>query len=147
MQSWLPTVTIVGLAVVAVLVWLYLRARRQDVFAALEKKRQQSGAKLVSRAEYVEPMERVPVVIALSNDTFFYENADLDASFDLDRIDEIEYDDELATGKSLAHGHRSLRLRSHGTTFEFVLAPNDCGKWMAALPPHRLGEPQMAAAQ
>jgi hypothetical protein len=92
-------------------------------------------------------MERVPVVITLTGDTFFYENEDLDASFDLDRIDEIEYDDELATGKALANGCRSLRLRSHGATFEFVLSPNDCGKWMATLPPHRLGQPPLAAAQ
>ena len=144
MSSWLPTLTIGGIVVLIVLAWLFIRARKQDVLDALIKKRQGSS-KLVTRAEYVESLDRIPVVISLTDDMFFYENADLDASFDLDRIDEIEYDDELATGKQLDHGYRSLRLRSHGATFEYVITPAEAAKWMNALPPRRID--QMTAAQ
>lgn len=146
MQSWLPIVTLIGLAVVAVLVWLFLRQRRRDVLDAIMKKKAPSS-KLVGRAEVVEAVDRVPVIISLTDTAFYYENEDVDASFDLDRIDEVEYDDELATGKSLAHGCRALRLRSHGATFEFVIEPGDCERWMKALPPRRMGDEPLAAAQ
>ncbi len=134
-MGFLEIVTIAGLAVVAVLVSVYLKLRRKDMLAAImEKHRRES--RLVSRAEYVEGAEKIPVALALTDDTFYYENEDLQASFELARIDEIEYDDELATGRSVQSGCRVLRLRSHGATFEFVLEPADCSKWLAALPPH-----------
>lgn len=134
----LEIVTITGLIVVAVLVSVYLKLRRKDMLAAIMDKRR-GDSRLVSRAEYVEGAEKIPVALALTNDTFFYENEDLQASFELARIDEIEYDDELATGRSVHAGCRVLRLRSHGATFEFVLEPADCSKWQAALPPHTYG--------
>ncbi|MEO6487407.1 MAG: hypothetical protein ABIO78_05630, partial [Thermoanaerobaculia bacterium] len=96
-------------------------------------------SKLVSRAEYVEGLESMPVAVALTADSFYYENPDLEASFDLNRIDEIEYGDELATGRVVeAHSH-VLRLRSHGTVFEFILNNDDSARWKAAMPPRRLG--------
>jgi len=110
----------------------------------IEKKR--AGSKLVSRAEYVEGLERLPVAISLTDTAFYYENPDLQASFDLAMIDEIEYDDELSTGRAVEHGCRVLRLRSHGATFDFILTPADCEKWMVALPPRRLGPAVQKAA-
>lgn len=140
----LATLTVVGVLVLIVLTVLFLRARRQDLLGAIEKKR--AGAKVISRADYVEGAETIPVVISLTSDTFHYENPDLEASFELARIDEIEYADDLMTGKSIHHGCRVLRLRSHGTTFEFVLSGQDCAKWMAALKPHRLDDAPDAQA-
>ena len=135
----LGTMTVVGLIAVAALGWFYLRNRRSDQLAGILEKRRNS-ARLVSRADYVESLEKMPVALALTNDAFYYENPELEASFDLARIDEVEYDDELATGRSVPAGSRALRLRSHGATFEFILTGDDAAKWKSALPPRRLGQ-------
>lgn len=140
----LGTLSLIGLVVFAVLVAVYLKMRQSDHLDALVKKRQ-AGSKLVSRAEYVEGMEKIPVALALTADTFYYENADLEASFDLNRIDEIEYDDELATGKNMPEDYRVLRLRSHGAAFEFLMNKSEAAKWTAALPPRRIGQPAAQA--
>ena len=142
MPDWLNVVLVLGFIGGVV---LFLKMRRSDQLGAMTKKRQ-ATSKLVTRAEYVEGMERMPVVLALTDTQFFYENPDLDASFDLNRLDEIEYADDLATGKAMPHGCRVLRLRSHGATFEFLLPQGECQKWMTTLPPHRIDEPHQAAA-
>jgi hypothetical protein len=133
----LTVVTIVGLAVLAALIWILMRMRSTDL---LEEKmaRRRSSSRLVSRADLVEGMERIPVALALTNEAIYYENPDLDASLDLRHIEEIEYDNETATGQVL--DGNALRLRSHGHTFEFVLDPDSTGKWRAMLPARRFGE-------
>lgn len=136
---------VVGLIVVAVLISVYLKLRQKDVLDVhLAKHR--ASSKLVTRAEYVEGPELIPVALALTDTAFYYENNDLEASFDLDRLDEVEYDDDLATGRTLHGACRVLRLRSHGAAFEFVLDKADCVKWSAALPPRTYGQPQTAHA-
>ena len=45
--------------------------------------------------------EQIPVALSLSADTLYYENPDMEASFELSRLDEIEYADELATGRDV----------------------------------------------
>lgn len=137
------TVTIIGLAVLAVLVVVYLKLRRGDVLGALMDKRRGSS-RLVTRADYVEGREQIPVALSLSADTLYYESPDMEASFELSRIEEVEYTDDLATGRDV-HGCRVLRLRSHGASFEFLLDKADAVKWMAVLPPHLYG--QTASAQ
>ena len=139
------TVTVVGLVVLAGLIVLFMRTRTSDLIAELMNKRRASS-KLVSRADYVEGLERIPVALALTDDMFYYENSDFNALFELRTIDEVEYDDELATGRSVDHGCRALRLRSHGTTFEFILGPDLCAKWMEALPPRRANDERAKAA-
>ena len=138
------TVTVIGLAVLAVLVVVYLKLRRGDVLGALMDKRRGSS-KLVTRADYVEGRDQIPVALSLSADTLYYESPDMEASFDLNRIDEIEYTDDLATGRDV-HGCRVLRLRSHGATFEFLLDKADAAKWAAALPAHTYGQQPSAQA-
>jgi hypothetical protein len=137
-------ITVVGLVVLAALVVLFIRTRSSDLLEEIMNKRR-AGSKLVSRADYMEGPGRMPVALALTDDTFYYENPDFQALFELRMIDEVEYDDELATGRHVEHGCRALRLRSHGTTFEFVLTPDVCAKWMAALPPHRADEERAKA--
>ncbi len=134
----LATGTVIGVVVLAVLIWFFLRTRSQDLLAEMMEKRRGS-CKLVSRADYVEGMQKLPVAICLSDANLYYENPDLQASFELARIDEVEYDDELATGRSIPEGSRALRLRSHGTTFEFVMPAAEIVKWQAALPARRSG--------
>lgn len=136
----LGVITLVALVVVAGLLWFYLRARSRDLVTDIMDKRR-AGSKLVSAADYVEGMERIPVALALTNDTFYYENPDLQASFELARVDEIEYDTELAVGRSVDEGYRALRLRSHGATFEFVLPGAEAKKWESTLPARRIGQP------
>ncbi|HKO02574.1 MAG TPA: hypothetical protein VJ032_12820, partial [Thermoanaerobaculia bacterium] len=118
-MPWLGTLTIVGLAVTAVLVWIYLKFRSHDVLEAIAVKRRASS-KIVTEAAYVEGLEKIAVIVALTDDAFYYENADLQASLDISQIDEVEYDDETATGHAVASG-RALRIRSHGHCFEFIL--------------------------
>jgi hypothetical protein len=142
----LEVVSIVGVVVLVALTVLYLKLRRKDQIGAMIDKRK-GTAKLVSRADYVEGREEMPVALSLTADTFYYENPDLEASFDLNRIDEVEYADDLATGHEIRHtGVRVLRLRSHGAVFEFLLEKGDCDKWMAALPPRTYGSSASAQA-
>jgi hypothetical protein len=133
----LTAVTIVGLVALAALIWLFIRLRSKDL---IEEKmaRRRGSARLVSRADFVEGRERIPVALALTSESIVYENPDLDASLDLLQIDEIEYDDETSTGQVL--DGKALRLRSHGHTFEFVLDPDSTGKWKAMLPARRIGQ-------
>ena len=140
----LATATAVGFVFLAVLVWFLFKTRRQDSISAMIEKRK-AGSRLVSRADYVEGLDRMPVALALTDEAFFYENPDLEASFELARIDEVEYDDELATGKHIHEGERILRLRSHGAAFEFILPKEELNRWQSALPARRLG-PQSATA-
>ena len=137
-MSGLATLTVVGVIVLAVLVVVFLKMRQRDMLGAIMEKRRPNST-LVSRADYVEGAETIPVALALSGDTFYYENPDMEASFELSRIDEIEYSDELMTGKNHDESCRVLRLRSHGTAFEFLLPRAECKKWEAALPPRTLG--------
>ena len=134
----LATLTVVGVVVLAVLVIVFLKLRQKDLLGALMDKRK-AGAKIVSRADYVEGAETIPVVLSLTADMLYYENPDMEASFELSRIDEIEYAEDLATGKSVPADCRVLRLRSHGTTFEFEMEKSEVQKWQAALPTRTLG--------
>ena len=138
------SVTIAGLVVLAVLIVVYLKLRRGDEIGALMDKRRGSS-RLVTKADYVEGREQIPVALSLSADTLYYESPDMEASFELSRIDEVEYTDDLATGRDV-HGCRVLRLRSHGATFEFLLDKGDAQKWMAVLPPHLYGQTDSAQA-
>ena len=144
-MSMVEILVLAGIAALVVLIAVFLKMRQRDHLDEILKKRQ-GAAKLSSKAEYVEGMERIPVALALTVDTFYYENPDLEASFDLARIDEIEYDDELATGKNVPANCRVLRLRSHGAAFEFLLEKAEAAKWAAALPARRIGEPAAQAA-
>lgn len=134
----LGTITIIGIAVAAILVFVFLKMRQKDRLGAIMQKRKPSS-RLVTQADYIEGAQTIPVVLSLGTETIYYENPDLEASFDLDRIDEVEYDDDLATGKRIYGTQRVLRLRSHGAAFEFLIEKKDAGKWESALPQRRLG--------
>ena len=135
----LGTITVIGLIVLAVLVAVLFRARRQDQISGMLEKRKGSAI-AASRAEFSAGRDRMPVALSLTPETLHYENPDLEASIDVARIDEVEYDDELVTGHSVPEGSRVMRLRSHGTALEFVLGATDVGKWQQALPPRRMDD-------
>jgi hypothetical protein len=143
-MSVLGIVSVVGVVAAVVLAVVLMRMHRRDLVGSMLEKRRASS-RLQSRAWYVEGTEEIDVALSLTNDTFYYENPDLEASFDLDRIDEIEYADDLATGHAVRHGCRVLRLRSHGAAFEFLLEGPDASKWMAALPARSYGNAPAAS--
>ncbi|HEY5610863.1 MAG TPA: hypothetical protein VIL97_06640 [Thermoanaerobaculia bacterium] len=141
-MSWLQiveSITVVGAVAVGVLIWLFVRQRKLDQVQELLDKRKASS-KTVSRAHLVEGNERIPVALALTDSIIHYENHDLQAFLELNRIEEVEYDNELSIGTEVEHG-RVLRLRSHGQTFEFILEKPAADQWLALLPPHRMDEP------
>jgi hypothetical protein len=136
-MQWVGTVTAVGVIALAILVWVFLRVRSQDLLGDLMAKRKASS-KIVSPAHYMEGIERIPVALALTDNTFYYENPDLEASLDLAQLEEVEYDDETATGHHVTG--KALRLRSHGHCFEFLLDDATAREWQKLLPPHQFNE-------
>jgi hypothetical protein len=130
----LTAVTVIGLVVLAALIWLFLKTRSKDLIEEMMVKRRASS-RLVSRAEFLEGMEKINVALSLAADRICYENPDIDAYLELRHIEEIEYDDETATGHPIEG--RVLRLRSHGHSFEFLLDIPTARQWESMLPPRR----------
>jgi len=131
----LETMTVIGVVVLAILVWFYFRLRSKDhVEQVLAKHR--ASARVCSRACLLEGMEQIPVALALTADAINYENRDLQASIDLSVIEEVEYDDETATGHTIAG--KVLRLRAHNHLFEFQLDLPSAKLWETAFPARRI---------
>lgn len=130
---------LVALIVVGFLGWnLYRRFGTDNIQALNDKRRPDS--RIVSRGEFVDGNRHLQVALAVTQSTLFYENADMQASLDLDWMREIEYDTELATGTTPPTG-KVLRLRSKSQTFEFVLPDDVVARWHMMLPPRRAMAP------
>ena len=145
-MTYLP---IAALAVIAILGWFLYRRFGADRIAGLNEKRRASS-RMVGRGEFVDGNRHLEVALAVTHTTFFYENADMQGSIDLDYIREIEYDNELATG-SVPPSGKVLRLRSKSQTFEFILPADFVARWHMNLPPRRtsgtaIGLPEVVAA-
>ena len=134
-MPWLESATIVGVVVLVILIWVYFRLRSKDHVEQFLAKHQGS-ARVSSRACLLEGMEQIPVALVLTADTIDYENRDLQASIELPLIEEVEYDDETATGHTVAG--KVLRLRAHNHVFEFTLDLASAKQWEAALPARRI---------
>jgi hypothetical protein len=132
MLFWMSTGAVL---VVLFLCWnLYHRFGVERIATLTEKRR--ATSRIVSGGEFFDGNRRIEVALALTGETFYYENADMKGSLDLRFIREIEYDTRLATGAAITDG-KVLRLRSHSQTFEFLL-PNDMvARWHTMLPPRR----------
>jgi hypothetical protein len=134
-----PWISLIAVIVVAFLGWNLYRRFGADRIEALNEKRRPTS-RLVSRGEFIDGNRHLEVALAVTHSTFFYENADMQASIDLQWVREVEYDTELATGTAPPTG-KVLRLRSNSQTFEFVL-PNDVvARWHMMLPPRRGMDP------
>lgn len=135
MTVWLSLAALVVLGFIG---WkLYGRVGTTRIAQMAERRR--ATSRLVSPGTFVDGNRHMDVALAVSDSTFFYENKDMEASLSLDRVREIEYDNELATGGAVARG-KVLRLRSDSQTFEFVLPENAVTPWQTALPPRREGD-------
>lgn len=132
MPFWISTAAAV---VVLFLCWNLYRRFAADHIAALTEKRRATSS-IVSAGEFFDGSRRLEVALALTRETFYYENADMEASLDLQWVREIEYDTRLATGAAIGRG-KVLRLRCHSQTFEFVLPEDLVPRWHLMLPPRR----------
>jgi hypothetical protein len=126
------------LAVVAVALLSFSLFKRfsDDRFEALTA-RLRGSSQLVSRGELVDGDRHLDVAMALTESSFIYESADGQASFDRQWIQEVEYENQLSTGKSVGSG-TVLRLRCFSKTFEFVLSQQVVREWESILPAHRM---------
>ena len=141
MMAWL---SIAAVVVVVFLGWNLYRRFGSDRIAKLISQRRGSS-RLVSRGELVDGNRHLAVALAVTHETFFYENSDMQASLDLQWIREIEYDTELATGTAPPAG-KVLRMRSDSQTLEFVLPEDVVARWHMILPPRRATTPLAAAS-
>jgi hypothetical protein len=128
-------ILIAAAVAVAVLTWNLYRRFMSDRLQQFNDRRRASS-RLVSLGEFVDGNRHLAVALALTQSTFFYENSDMQASVDLEQIEEIDYDTELATGGKIPGG-KVLRLRCHSQTFEFVLPDDVVPRWHLLLPPRR----------
>src|SRR5258708_23885898 len=132
-------VTLAGLVALAVLLWVYSRMRSKDRIDEILTKHRGS-ASVCSRANLVEGMEMIPVALALKNDAIYYENTDIQASIELALIEEVEYDDETATGHTMPG--KVLRIRAHNHLFEFPLDLPTAPPLGAPFPPSPITPPR-----
>src|SRR5450432_4225516 len=77
----LEVITVLGVLVLAGLIWFFVRTLSHDRLDAIMKKRA-ATAKLVTPADYVEGGTHIPVLLALDAKCLYYENLDLQASLD-----------------------------------------------------------------
>jgi hypothetical protein len=126
------SLSIAGVVVAALLGWNLARRLAAEGIGRL-KDRRRASSRLVSSAELIDGVRHVPVSLALNHQALYYENADMQASLDLEWIQEVEYDDELVTGQRIRRGN-VLRLRCYGQVFEFILPAGVLQKWQAVLP-------------
>jgi len=124
--------------VVALLAWNLIRRFGSDRIGALMEKRR-ATSRFVCRGELVDGNRHLDVAMAVTQSTLFYENANLQASIDLQWVREIEYDTTLATGTAPPAG-KVLRLRSNSQMLEFVIAADVMPRWHLMLPPRRAGK-------
>lgn len=121
--------------IAAFLAWnLYTRFGADRIEAFNEKRR--GTSRIVGRGEFIDGNRHLDVALAMTDSTFFYENADMEGAIDLQWVREVEYDSELATGRAIEQG-QVLRLRCYSQTFEFVLANDVARRWTAMLPARR----------
>ena len=146
--------TLLSIAAVAVVVFLgrslFRRFGTDRIQALLDTRR--AGALVVSRGELVDGNRHIEVAMALTTRTLFYEDADMQASLDLQWVGEVEYDTRVGTGGSSGDGE-VLRLRCYSQCFEFILPADALPRWQTVLPArrevpraHERSMPQVAAA-
>jgi hypothetical protein len=103
-----------------------------DRFDALAE-RLRGSSRVVSRCKFIDGDRRRDVLLALTDSTFIYQSSEGQSSFERQWIREVEYENELSTGKSVG-ADTVLRLRCFSRTFEFVLSPQVFREWQILLP-------------
>lgn len=120
---------------VGVLFWNLSRrfsARRLHDF----NESRRAASRIVSLGEFVDGNRTLAVALALTDLAFYYENTDMQASLDLQWIEEVDYDSALASGRS-TEGGQVLRLRCMRQVFEFILRDDVVAAWKGVMPARR----------
>jgi len=131
-----PEWLLIPAVIVAFLSWALWKLLGTDRMKGFNDARRNSS-RLVGTGELVDGSRHMPVALAITDSTLFYENADLSASLDLSSVEEVEYENELLTGQTVAHG-KVMRLRSANAVIEFVVAAPTVPLWQAVLPSVKL---------
>ncbi|HEY3052814.1 MAG TPA: hypothetical protein VGK04_05430 [Thermoanaerobaculia bacterium] len=118
--------------VIALLAWNLWKRLGADRMQRLNDVRRKT-CRLVGIGELIDGSRHIPVALAVSNSTFYYENSEMRGSLELDSVQEVEYENELVTGQAVSHG-RVLRLRCFSRVFEFILDNAAIPQWQAILP-------------
>jgi len=113
---------------------VYRKLGSRHLQSIIERRRPSS--RIVSLGEFVDGSRHLAVALALTDAAFYYENSDMQASLDLEWIEEVSYESELATGRAVVGG-QVLRLRCQRQLFEFVLSNDVVAAWKAAMPAGR----------
>ena len=121
---------------VAILVRGLARSRATRRIGAFSDRRR-DGSLLVSRGELIDGNRHLDVALAVTDTMFIFESTETEGTLDRNTIDEVDYTDELATGRVVPGGN-VLRLRCSSTTFEFLIPPELLRQWQAVLPPQRM---------
>lgn len=128
---------VLAAASVAGLVWWYRRLRSNDEMTEIMS-HDDASTMVSSRAQLINGGHQIPVALTLDAARISYRNGQMDASIDIQQIDEVEYGSDLMTG-GIANG-AVLRVRAHGRAIEFVLDNASAERWSQHLPPHRMDE-------
>ena len=130
------TLVIIGAAVVVIVLgWnLFKRFASDRIQHFMDGRR--ASSRLVSRGELIDGSRHLPVSLALSASTLYYENSDMQASLDLEWVQEVEYENDVVTGQSVGDG-KILRLRCNSQAFEFLIPTGVLQQWQMMLPAHR----------
>jgi hypothetical protein len=136
----LALLSIGGAVIVAVLGWNLRKRFAADGIRRFKNGRRPS-ARVVSSADFIDGSRRIPVSLALNRAALYYENSDMQASLDLDWIQEVEYRNELVTGQHVGPGN-VLWLHCFSRAFEFILPADAVQQWQTVLPArHTNGAP------
>jgi hypothetical protein len=128
-------IALAAATIIAILFWnLYRRNTSQGLQKLNDQRR--ATSRIVSRGEFVDGNRCLEVALALTDKALYYESSEVQASLDLEWIEEVDYDTELATGRSIAGG-QVLRLRCHRQVFEFILPNEVVLAWKGVLPATR----------
>jgi hypothetical protein len=137
-------ITVVAAVFAVILGWNLYRRFGSDRIQEINDKRR-ATSRLVGRGDFVDGNRHLPVALAITQSTLFYENHDMQASIDLQWIREVEYATDLATGSRMTSG-KVMRLRSQSQTFEFVLPDDMVARWHTMLPARPTVIPAVLAA-
>lgn len=132
-MSWLLIAAAIAVGGLLFVLYRFFAARHLQRF--IERRR--SSSRIVSLGEFVDGSRRMAVALALTDTAFYYENTDMQASLDLEWIEEVGYESELSTGRAVVGGE-VLRLRCQRQLFEFVLSTDVVGAWKRVMPAHLL---------
>lgn len=131
--------SILGLTVAVLLGWsLFKRLASDHIEQIMEGRR--ATSRLVSRGELIDGNKHIPISLALGELAIYYENQSMQASLDLDWIEEVEYRADLITGR-YAGEERILMLRCFDQAFEFLVPSEALPQWQMMLPAHGVANP------